>query len=92
MFVCILRTLMRPQNTHKHVLQDELRRSRNMYGTIASTVRIALTKFHPDVENGNSRRASGSHGLSQAREQVAVLSIALNGTRLNVHDEKRGLS
>jgi len=52
---------------------------------------IALTKFHPDEDNRNRRRAGGSNGCRQTREQVAVLRIALNGARLNIHDEQRGL-
>jgi len=40
MFLRVLRALKRTQNTQKHVLQDELRRSRNVYGDIASTVWI----------------------------------------------------
>src|SRR5437868_2913570 len=42
MFVCILRALTRTQNTHKHVEKDELRRSRNVYERIASTVSVFL--------------------------------------------------
>ena len=41
-FVCVLPALARRQNTHKLVQKDYLRRSRNVYGSIATTVYIVL--------------------------------------------------